>query len=84
MRLQYEVQPERPTAECHLQPAEDEPALCGHVWEGLVPIPGSPSWLDLHPDLRCADCSRLAGYPLDDAVSRTYRFALADDPRYPS
>lgn len=83
MRLQYEIQPERPTAECHLQPADDEPALCGHVWEGLVAVPGSPDWLDLHPDLRCADCNRLAGYPFEDPHARSYRFAL-DDPRYPS
>ncbi len=55
-RMQYEVEPQMPTATSHLQPSEEEPALGNYAWEGLVRIPGDPAWTDLHPDLRCDVC----------------------------
>src|SRR5688572_3751459 len=39
-KLQYDNEPDRPTATRHLQPAEDVAAICGYPWELLVPVPG--------------------------------------------
>ena len=73
-RHQYDCQPERPTATCHLQTASDSPALCGHPWECLIEIPGAPAWTDLHSDLRCDSCEEDAGWQREDSIGRTYRF----------
>lgn len=73
-RLRYELCPDMPTATCHLQPSEHEPALCGHPWELLVPIPGDPDWTELHPEMRCEDCLEAAGLEREDASNRSYRY----------
>lgn len=72
-RLVYEDEPDRPTAMCHLQPAEREAALCGFPWEALVLVPGEPGWTDLHPELRCPDCGRASGVSDEDPSGRSYR-----------
>lgn len=72
--LRYEDEPARPTATCHLQPAQTEPALCGYLWEILVPVPGAPAWTDLHPDLRGDMCEEDAGYGREDPRGRSYRY----------
>jgi hypothetical protein len=72
-RMVYDDRPNEPTATCHLQRHEDENALCGYHWEGLVLVPGSPTWTDLHPNLRCSDCSRGAGVPKEDPEGLQYR-----------
>jgi hypothetical protein len=41
-KLVYDDEPDRPTATCHLQTADDSAALCGFPWEMLVEIPGAP------------------------------------------
>ncbi len=61
-RLRYEIEPDRPTATCHLQVAVDHPAVCGFEWECLIEVPRRPAWTDLHPDLRCDQCSAAAGF----------------------
>ena len=35
----YPIDSDTPTALCHLLPAPDLPALCGHPWEALVEVP---------------------------------------------
>jgi hypothetical protein len=72
-RRQYEIEPERPTATCHLQTSDREPALCGYEWEGLIAIPTQPDWYDLHPDMRCDECSASAGLPTE-ATAGPYKF----------
>lgn len=72
-RLVYPDRPHEPTATCHLQTAEDENALSGFQWEGLVLVPGKPDWTDLHPDLRCDGCSRAAGFTDENPEGRSYR-----------
>ncbi|GAA1806672.1 hypothetical protein GCM10009835_27080 [Planosporangium flavigriseum] len=59
-RLVYEDQPGTPTATCHLQFADDRPALCGYQWEGLVAIPGNPPFDSLDDWLRCDECAEAA------------------------
>lgn len=73
-RRVYDIDPDVPTATCHLQESDEVPALCGYEWEGLVPVPGDPAWTDLHPDLRCDECSAMAGVDEEDPPGRTYRF----------
>jgi hypothetical protein len=41
---------------CHLQPAEDAPALCGYQWEGLVRVRRAASFDDIAEALRCPRC----------------------------
>jgi hypothetical protein len=59
-RLIYEDEADTPTATCHLQVAEDEPALCGYRWEGLIPVPGNPPFESLDDWLRCDECADAA------------------------
>lgn len=80
-RLQYEVERERPTAECHLQAQDEEPAACGYPWEGLVRVPGDPAWRELHPDLRCEDCETAAGIENESRLEHTSLYpSPADTP----
>lgn len=72
-KLVYDDDPDRPTATCHLQTADDSAALCGYPWEMLIEIPGPVGWQELHPDLRCDQCSERADLPLGDPDA-TYRF----------
>lgn len=58
-RQQYPTDADAPTATCHLQPADDQPALCGYQWEGLVAVPRQPEWSDLDDWLRCDRCDTL-------------------------
>jgi hypothetical protein len=59
-QLVYDDRPTEPTAPCHLQVAEDQPALCGYQWECLVTIPNSPTWADIDEIWRCQECSTMA------------------------
>ena len=59
LRLQNDVEPQTPTATCHLLAAAEEPALCGYQWEGLVTVPGSPAWTDIDAGWRCSECDAL-------------------------
>ena len=61
------------TVTCHLQPSEREQTLCGYQWEGLIAIPTQPDWYDLHPDMRCDECSAAAGLILG-ADTGPYKF----------
>jgi len=72
-RLVYDDQSEVPTATCHLQRQAGEDALCGHPWQLLIGVPDEPAWTDLHPDLRCIDCSEEAGLVDEDPTGRQYR-----------
>jgi deoxycytidylate deaminase len=74
--LVFAEEPERPTATCHLQVAAEETALCGYQWEGLATVPGAVAWEDLHPDLRCKECSLAAQRPLEDPAGRSYRYTF--------
>jgi hypothetical protein len=56
-QLRYEVNPDEPTATCHVQPGDDLPALCEFPWECLVPVPGGPAWWDIDPVWRCEECT---------------------------
>jgi len=67
-QLVYDDRPTEPTATCHLQVAEDQPALCGYQWEGLVTVPNSPAWADIDESWRCRVCSRLADRQAERAV----------------
>jgi hypothetical protein len=58
-RQHYPTDRDAPTATCHLQPADDRPALCGYPWEALVAVPGQPEWSDLDEWLRCDRCDAL-------------------------
>ena len=73
-RQQYDCEPERPTATCHLQTTSDSPALCGFPWEALIDIPSAPEWTELHPDLRCDACEEEAGWQREDPAGHNYRF----------
>lgn len=55
-RLEYEVEPEKPTATCHLQVRDTDNALCEYPWELLVLVPGQPPWGELAQWLRCDEC----------------------------
>jgi hypothetical protein len=79
-RMRYEVEPDMPTATCHLQPSEGEPALCGYPWEGLIRVPGNPQWTDLHPDMRCDECEAKAGIEREDPSQQTYQYHYPDRP----
>lgn len=68
---------DRATATCHLQPAEDAPALCGMPWETVLTIPGSPRWTDVHPELRCRECDEAAGDRVERREPTTYLHALS-------
>jgi hypothetical protein len=57
-RLTYPYDSDTPTATCHLQPADDERALCGYQWEGLVRVPGAKSFDDIAEELRCPRCAQ--------------------------
>jgi len=59
-RLTYPSNPEEPTATCHLQRAEDEDALCGYQWEGLVRVPGATTLEDVPEWSRCQRCAEAA------------------------
>lgn len=67
---------DQPTATCHLQVMEEENALCGYEWEGLTRVPGDPTWIDLHPELRCDTCSAAVGVQDEEPEERSYRFSL--------
>ena len=73
-KLVYDDRYAEPTATCHLQVSPDVPALCGHPWELLVSVPGELAWTDLHPGMRCPDCSDEAGLPEEDPTGRHYRY----------
>jgi hypothetical protein len=60
-RLTYPNAADVPTATCHLQPAEDVPAICGYQWEGLVRVPGATSLDDVAAELRCPRCVARSG-----------------------
>jgi hypothetical protein len=60
-QLVYDDRPEEPTACCHLQPAEESPALCGFPWECLVTVPGERSWESLEDWMRCDECVKASG-----------------------
>jgi hypothetical protein len=77
-RLGWRGRRDEPSATCHLQPAEDQPALCGYPWESLTAIPGHPGWTELHPELRCDGCSKAVGVLGEDPTGRTYRYSWAD------
>ena len=77
-RARYPNRPDEPAATCHLQPSEQEPALCGHPWEVLSRVPGDPGWTELHPEMRCDRCSKIADIPEEDPVGHTYRFTWRD------
>jgi hypothetical protein len=57
----YPIDPERPTATCHLQEAAEADALCGYPWEMLVPLPAAGSFADVPDGLRCPKCTAAAG-----------------------
>lgn len=59
-RLIYEDEADTPTATCHLQVGEDQPALCGYPCVGLVPVPGNPPFGSLDDWLRCDECANAA------------------------
>jgi hypothetical protein len=59
--LSYPVNPDRPTATCHLQEAPEANALCGYQWEMLSPVPGAASLADVPDVLRCPKCRTLVG-----------------------
>jgi hypothetical protein len=69
----YDDRSNEPTATCHLQRHENENALCGYEWEGLVPVPESPPWTDLHRNFRCTGFSRIVGIPKEDTKGHHYR-----------
>jgi hypothetical protein len=73
-QMVYGDRPYEPSATCHLQRNERENALCEYPWEGLTPIPGSPDWTDLHPEMRCDECSLAAGISTEDPAGRHYRY----------
>ena len=54
----YPIDSDTPTALCHLLPAPDLPALCGHPWEALVEVPNAVGFEDVPEDLRCRECLR--------------------------
>src|SRR4051794_4578121 len=64
-RMVYEDRAEEPSATCHLQRDDRENALCGYEWEGLVMVPGHPQWTDLHPEMRCDECSKAAAFDIE-------------------
>jgi hypothetical protein len=74
----YDDRPDEPSATCHLQRDDRENALCDFPWECLVLVPESPSWTDLHPDMRCPKCSHTAGITTEDPADRQYRFRWPD------
>ncbi|GAA1353597.1 hypothetical protein GCM10009612_14390 [Streptomyces beijiangensis] len=55
-RFVYEIDPEEPTATCHLQPGPERVALCGYQWEGLIAVPGGRTWHSLGDWLKCEIC----------------------------
>jgi hypothetical protein len=58
--LEYPHRPDEPTATCHIQPGQNQRALCSYQWEGLIAIPGATSLADVPEALRCTHCLRLA------------------------
>lgn len=58
--MTYPTSPDEPTAACHLQPAEDQNALCGYPWEMLVRVPGAATFLDVPEWTRCERCAEAA------------------------
>lgn len=77
-QMVYDDRPGEPSATCHLQRDEEEVALCGYEWEGLTPVPGSPDWTELHPEMRCDECSAAAGLLEEDPAGRRYRYQWSD------
>ena len=73
-QMVYDDHSEDPTATCHLQRDLETPALCGYPWECLVPVPASPDWTDLHPEIRCAECSDVAGIRTEDPAGHSYHY----------
>jgi hypothetical protein len=55
-KLVYDDDPDVPTALCHILPAPEQPAFCGHPWEALVEVPGAESLAAVPNDLRCRAC----------------------------
>ncbi|GAA4475419.1 hypothetical protein GCM10023170_098550 [Phytohabitans houttuyneae] len=64
-RLRYDIEPDSPTATCHLQPRDDVNALCGFPWECLVLVPGQPPWRELARWLRCDECEDMLASAAD-------------------
>lgn len=60
-QMRYPDRTDEPTAACHLQRDDDQPALCGFPWEALIEVPGQPRWEDLDTWLRCDRCDALQG-----------------------
>lgn len=73
-QMAYEDSPDEPTATCHLQRSDEESALCGFQWEGLVAVPQQPAWESLHPMMRCDSCEAAAGIEREDPADRDYKF----------
>ncbi|MFJ2741405.1 hypothetical protein ACIO3O_17270 [Streptomyces sp. NPDC087440] len=59
-RQVYDIDPDVPTATCHLQAAPESEALCGYPAEPLTEVPGGRSWDTLEPALRCTACEETA------------------------
>ena len=73
-QLIYADHPDEPSATCRLQRHERAVALCGYPWELLAPVPASPAWGDLHPEMRCDACSGVAGITTEDPAGRQYGY----------
>jgi hypothetical protein len=58
-RLVYPLDSDTPTATCHVQRSAREPALFGYQLEGLIAVPGSPSFEEIEDSLRCERCATL-------------------------
>jgi rubredoxin len=56
--LKYPTVSEQPSATCHFQSAEQQNALCGYQWEGLIAVPGAKSFDDVSEELRCPKCAK--------------------------
>ena len=77
-RLVYEDRPEEPSATCHLQRQEREPALCGFHWERLIVVPGGRGWMDLESELRCKRCGEVLAVPSLGVAGAVFVFDSGD------
>jgi hypothetical protein len=71
-RQQYDIEPERPTATCHLQPSDRERALCGYEWEGLIAIPGSTGPTPLRRDRSASRSTDRTTHRSDAVIAGDY------------